>query len=144
MPLVRVLPVALVSVPLLLTGCASQSLVTADAQLLSDADAAYLKVDRTMVSGYRPELNAVYPMEGGTLVRSESFKDYYRIKVKPGLYRVQLKVYSGNYQPAFPVVPVNARAGKTYLFTASTVMNGKAVSAEFKEVSTVSDVTPNH
>ena len=62
--------------------------------------------------------------------------------VAPGAYVVQLKVYSSGYQPAFPVIKVAVQPGKTYLFTSSAVMNGKAIRAEVREVATATDTTP--
>ena len=54
-----------------------------------------------------------------------------------------LKVYSYGHIPAFPKVRLSAKAGMTYLFTSSVVMDGKAVKAEYKEVPTPSDTTPD-
>lgn len=115
-----------------------QSIVTADAESLSDANCGYLKNDTHPMG----ELNAVYPIEGGTLVRSESFKAYKSIRLKPGTYRVQLKAWPPGYQVAFPIVTVDVRPGKTYLFSSKIVMDGKAVRAFYREVDT-SEYTEN-
>lgn len=129
----------------LLAGCPSQSVVLPSGEGLSDHEAAILKIDRTVkTGGLRPELNAVVDLNAGTiLLKSEPFKNYYRIKVAPGHYNVQLKVYSYGHQPAFPRARVQAKAGMTYLFTSSIILDGKAVRAEFKEIPTASDTTPN-
>jgi hypothetical protein len=127
-----------------LTGCVSKSLVMPSAESLASDQVAFLKIDRTVRTGeLRPELNAIYDLAGNTLLPSRGFHDYYKIKIAPGTYRVQLKIYSVNYTPSYPVVAVRAEAGKTYLFTSSIAMNGKAVRAEVLPILTSADTTPD-
>jgi len=111
------------------------SIVAPGAESLDDAQSGYLRNDKTVRSPWS-ELNAVYPIEGGTLIRSESFKDYNTIKIKPGIYRVQLKVRGGGGSAAFPVTTVNVLAGKTYLFSSVLIMDRQAVKAVYKEIDT--------
>lgn len=66
-----------------------------------------------------------------------------QIKIAPGYYEVMLKVCSYNHIPAFPRIRLKAKPGMTYLFASSVVMNGKAVSAEYKEIPTAADTTPD-
>ena len=129
---------------MLLAGCASQSIIMPSAASLADDGVAILKIDRTIKSSLAPELNGIVDLGTNKIVlRSEGFKDYYKIKIAPGEYNVMLKVYSSGYAPAFPSVRIKAKPGMTYLFASSTVMNGKAVSAEYKEIPTTADTTPD-
>ena len=121
----------------LLPGCASQSIVAPGSESLSAAESAYLKNDKG-AKGPWSELNAVYPIEGGTLIRSESFKDYKSIKVKPGTYRVQLKVRADGYMAAFPIATVTVKPGKTYLFSSAFAMDGSAIRAHYREIDSAS------
>lgn len=74
-------------------------------------------------------------MTGGGLVESKFFVDYSQIKVAPGTYQVVLQTQAGN-ATAFPVARVEAKPGKTYLFTGKTVLDGAAIKAEYKEIDT--------
>ncbi|WP_419684088.1 hypothetical protein ACN22W_10565 [Burkholderia theae] len=126
-----------------LTGCASQSLEMPSAATLPPDQVAVLKIDRSVKSnGLTPQLNAIADVNGVALLESRGFHDYYKIKIAPGTYTVQLKVYSYNYAPAFPKVTLQVEAGKTYLFTSSIVLNGKAVRVEYLPVETSADSTP--
>lgn len=64
------------------------------------------------------------------------FVDYSQIKIKPGKYKVQLKVESGN-SIAFPVATVEAKPGMTYFFKGKHVMDGAAVRATYREIKTI-------
>ena len=131
-------------VVILTSGCPSQSVVLPSAASHTDDEIAILKIDRTAKTEVSPELNGVVDLDARKIIlKSESFKNYYKIKVAPGHYEVMLKVYSYGHMPAFPKVRLSAKAGMTYLFTSSVVMDGKAVKAEYKEISTPSDITPD-
>jgi len=132
----RLRPALALSALVALTGCASLSIVAPGANSIPDDEAAILEIDQTVKTSVRPLLNAIYDEHGIALVPSESFKNYHRIKVAPGPYAVQLKVYSANHYPAFPVVRIRARSGKTYLFTSTVIMDGQAVRAEYVEIPT--------
>lgn len=116
-----------------LSGCASQAIVAPGSESLAEAEVGYLKIERG-TKGPWSELNAIYPIEGGTLIRSESFKDYKSIRIKPGVYRVQLKVRPDGYMPSFPVATVDVKTGKTYLFSSVFVMDRKAIRAVYREI----------
>ncbi|MPS26397.1 MAG: hypothetical protein E2576_06930 [Alcaligenaceae bacterium] len=119
-----------------LAGCASLSTVAPGANSIPDEEAAILEIDQSVKASVRPQLNAIYDEYGSTVIPSESFKDYHRIKVAPGAYTVQLKVYSAGHYPAFPRIRIRARSGKTYLFTGNLIMDGRAVRAEYTEIPT--------
>lgn len=70
------------------------------------------------------------------MVESKFFVDYSQIKITPGTYKVLLQITSGN-ATAFPTARVEAKPGKTYLFTGKTVMDGAAVKAVYKEIDTI-------
>ncbi|MNP79832.1 hypothetical protein D3C76_1777640 [compost metagenome] len=78
----------------------------------------------------------MYPSTSRPLLESKPFINYSQIKITPGTYGVILRVQSGN-GIAFPVVRVEAKPGKTYLFTAKPVMDGSAVKGEYKEINTI-------
>jgi len=128
----------------LLTACASRSIVMDSALTLPDNELSILKIDKSKKAEVYPQLNGIVDIGARKIVlRSEGFKDYYKIKIAPGDYDVMLKVYSMNYTPAFPHVRIKVKAGMTYLFTSSLVLNGKAVTAEYKEIQTALDTTPD-
>src|SRR5262245_25605360 len=102
---------------IMLSGCAAQQIVLPSASDLPDSDAAIFVIDSSSKRGnMQPFLNAIYTSDGKTLVKSQSFKDYDRIKVAPDTYAVQLKIYEYGTIPSFPWVKVKAEAGQTYVF----------------------------
>ncbi|BDB19595.1 hypothetical protein cym2001_29600 [Pseudomonas sp. CYM-20-01] len=119
-----------------LSGC-SQNVVIQGAETLGNDASAYLKSDNGWSwGGLETTVIAVYPKTGKPLLEQNFFLDYSKIKIAPGLYAVALRVNYGN-AIAFPVVRVEAKPGKTYLFTAKRVMDGVAIKAEYKETNTI-------
>lgn len=118
-----------------ISGCV-QKVVAPGAESLTDETSAYFKPDNKFSwGGIYTTLMAVYPITSGPSVESKPFVDYSQIKVTPGTYKVLLKITSGN-ATAYPVARVEAKPGKTYLFTGKTVMDGAAVKAKYKEINT--------
>ena len=118
-----------------ISGCV-QKIVAPGAESLTNETSAYFKPDNKFSwGGIYTTLIAVYPIASGPLVESKPFVDYSQIKITPGTYKVLLKTTFGN-ATAYPVARVEAKPGKTYLFTGKTVMDGAAVKAEYKEIDT--------
>ena len=69
----------------LISACGSKSVVLPSAASHTDDEIAILKIDRTAKTEVSPELNGVVDLDARKIVlKSESFKDYYKIKVAPG------------------------------------------------------------
>ena len=118
-----------------ISGC-SQNVVARGAEGLANDASAYFKSDNDWsLGGLSTTVIAIYPVVGKPVLEPNSLVDYGQIKVAPGLYGVALRVNYG-YGIAFPLVRVEAKPGKTYLFTAKSVMDGAAVKAEYKETNT--------
>lgn len=122
-------------IALQISGC-SQKIIAPGAESLKNETAAYFKPDNKFWGGLHTTLIAVYPITNGPLVESSFFMDYSQIKITPGTYKVLLRIQSGN-AIAFPTARVEAKPGKTYLFTGKSVMDGAAVRAEYKEIDTI-------
>lgn len=118
-----------------ISGC-SQNVVARGAEGLANDTSAYFKSDNDWsLGGLSTTVIAIYPVVGKPVLEPNSLVDYGQVKVAPGIYSVALRINYG-YGIAFPLVRVEAKPGKTYLFTAKPVMDGAAVKAEYKEKNT--------
>jgi len=124
------------SIAVQISGC-SQKIVAPGTETLTNQECAYFKPDDNwFFANLSTTLSAVYPSTGRPVAEPRPFVEYSQIKVTPGTYGVLLRVESGR-SIAFPALRVVAKPGKTYLFTARSVMDGAAVKAEYKEIDTI-------
>jgi hypothetical protein len=127
--------VSVIAFAVQVSGC-SQKVLARGAEGLANDASAYFKSDNDWSwGGLSTTVIAIYPVVGKPVLEPNSIVDYGQIKVAPGIYGVALRINYG-YGIAFPLVRVEAKPGKTYLFTAKPVMDGAAVKAEYKETNT--------
>jgi hypothetical protein len=132
---------------IVLGGCApAEMIVPPDLESLPDSEVAILKVDKTAEadprSGGQAALSALLNLNGGQKVFTGGI-GYDRVKVMPGDYRVILSVRPKCNCYAYTAIHVPVKGGMTYLFATTTIMDGKAVKAEYREIPTSTDATSN-
>ncbi|MGY2374425.1 hypothetical protein ACW9IB_07940 [Pseudomonas sp. SDO524_S393] len=118
-----------------ISGCTQNAFARGAEGLANDASAYFKSDNDWSLGGLSTTVVAIYPVVGKPVLEPNSIVDYGKVKVAPGVYGVALRVNYG-YGVAYPFVSVDAKPGKTYLFTAKPVMDRAAVRAEYKETNT--------